>query len=380
MTTTHFTAIAGAAPSLAPALSSPVVPGASKRAFWIQPTACYFQSDHALIDRAARHIGVYGVALYQALCRHADFATGEAFPTIEMLMQELGISEPTACKYLAVLEACAMITKRTTCWGSREQGPKSRNFYRVLPATKWDFSGLEKPLKSAPKEVVPQLKEIGSNKKHQNKKNEKQQTAKPRPREKPVVVLPIASDVPPSEAVAAPEETLLDCLESLGVKNTVARLLLERFDHRVIEQQIVWLPARQPRSRAAVLVKSLQENWDAPVFPRGKASPPLSEGAVWVRGDMPTPKQVATPPAKAPEVVQPDVGESEAFDESLYDRPTAKATAPQIALYVPRVREELRAGLSVEQVATMRARLAPLLEPQEWVKVIEAMQENFTPR
>lgn len=65
MTTTHFTAIAGAAPSLAPALSSPVVPGASKRAFWIQPTACYFQSDHALIDRAARHIGVYGNELFE---------------------------------------------------------------------------------------------------------------------------------------------------------------------------------------------------------------------------------------------------------------------------------------------------------------------------
>jgi hypothetical protein len=147
----------------------------SSRAHWIHEKAKYSQTDNDLTRRAGKEIKAIGVAVFQAIQGHADFLTGESCPTIEMLMNELDLSEPTVIKYIALLETCKMITKRQTRWGNREQGPKSRSFYRVLPSTLWDFSRLKKKIKVAPKQTKADLKEIKPNKKQVRDDNHESQ-------------------------------------------------------------------------------------------------------------------------------------------------------------------------------------------------------------
>lgn len=56
--------------------------------------------DHALIDAYAQHIGPIGVALYVALARYANHHTGQCWPSLVRLSQQLGLTRLTARRYL----------------------------------------------------------------------------------------------------------------------------------------------------------------------------------------------------------------------------------------------------------------------------------------
>ena len=56
--------------------------------------------DHALIDTYAARLGPIGVALYVALARYAHHATGQCWPSLGRLSQQLGITRLTARRYL----------------------------------------------------------------------------------------------------------------------------------------------------------------------------------------------------------------------------------------------------------------------------------------
>jgi len=52
---------------------------------------------------------------------------------------------------------------------------------------------------------------------------------------------------------------------SIGVVSTVTDILLEKYPPDYLQQQLDWLPARQPRDPAAMLVSAIQEGWACPV-------------------------------------------------------------------------------------------------------------------
>ena len=59
--------------------------------------------DNALIDTHAQAIGPIGVALYVGLCRYASAKTGQCWPSLVRLSQQLGMTRLTARRYLQVL-------------------------------------------------------------------------------------------------------------------------------------------------------------------------------------------------------------------------------------------------------------------------------------
>jgi len=314
MFTTHSTTPTGAPAIAALSLSDSAPKNAPKRAAWISPKAPYFQTENALIDRAGKHIGVYGIAVYIAIERHADFASGESYPTIEMLMAEIGISEPTACKYVAMLESCGMISKRTSYWGSREQGPRSRNFYRVLRSSEWDFSSLENLVKSDLKQIEVGLKQIGANKKNKIKKNVKQQTTKGAGARKNVgtpTVVDFSNEAvpasvcspPPNETKAMiPDETaaLAEALYQAGCSREYAERIAAQ-DPDECRLQLARL-ARQktpPGSPGGWLRRAIaghyRDETPVPGGPRAKAAPTRPYSPVPIALPSPIPEPVLVP-------------------------------------------------------------------------------------
>jgi hypothetical protein len=67
----------------------------------------YFTIDNELIDDYALEVGVYGVAVYNVLCRFASQSV--AFPSLETIAAKLGISRTTVKKALTALEKAKVI-------------------------------------------------------------------------------------------------------------------------------------------------------------------------------------------------------------------------------------------------------------------------------
>jgi hypothetical protein len=71
--------------------------------------AQWFWLDNALIDTHAQAIGPIAVALYVGLCRYANAKTGQCWPSLVRLSQQLGMTRLTARRYLQVLVAHRLI-------------------------------------------------------------------------------------------------------------------------------------------------------------------------------------------------------------------------------------------------------------------------------
>lgn len=235
---------------------------ATNRAFWIQPTARYHQTDNALITIAARHIGVYAVAIFEAISTHANFSNGYARPSLEIICEELNISEPTAIKYIAVLEKVKMVEKTTHTFFDKTDGLKTRNSYIVLPSGKWDFSCVIKKLLNVPKENSHELNVVKPNKKQNNKKkiNQKEQTTVAPDGGEPAVVVSLN----PS-SVSGQELDIVEQLENEGVSREVAEELAETAGWEECARQIAWVDARNPKkNRVGLLVKSIRLKYGPP--------------------------------------------------------------------------------------------------------------------
>lgn len=53
-------------------------------------------------------------------------------------------------------------------------------------------------------------------------------------------------------------------LRVLGVSDIQTRLLLSQYDINRIEQQLMWLPFRNSRKKASMIVSAIQQNYDKP--------------------------------------------------------------------------------------------------------------------
>ncbi len=72
--------------------------------------AHFFSIDNDIIDVHGKTISAYGVAIYAVLARHANRKTGECWPAIGRIEQDLHLARSTAQKYLHKLEAAGLIT------------------------------------------------------------------------------------------------------------------------------------------------------------------------------------------------------------------------------------------------------------------------------
>lgn len=86
-----------------------------------------FYLDDVLMDEYASQIGVYGIAVYALLARHAK--NGQSFPSYKHITKTLGIGRATVVRTLAMLEEKGLITieaRKTTA------GDSDSNLYTIL--------------------------------------------------------------------------------------------------------------------------------------------------------------------------------------------------------------------------------------------------------
>lgn len=62
----------------------------------------------------------------------------------------------------------------------------------------------------------------------------------------------------------AVQEVVKKC-QVLGIASTVLEILIEKHPLLVLQEQLLWLPARHPRDPAALFVRAVQENWSIPM-------------------------------------------------------------------------------------------------------------------
>jgi Helix-turn-helix domain len=71
--------------------------------------AQWFWLDNAIIDTYGQALGPIGIALYVGLCRYASSTTGQCWPSLVRLSQQLGITHLTARRYLEKLVTLGLI-------------------------------------------------------------------------------------------------------------------------------------------------------------------------------------------------------------------------------------------------------------------------------
>ena len=70
---------------------------------------------------------------------------------------------------------------------------------------------------------------------------------------------------PPLTAAAEPEpDALVADLQAVGLQPDQIDGLLQRFPRVRIRRQLEWLPARQARNPAALLIRAVEQDWLAP--------------------------------------------------------------------------------------------------------------------
>jgi len=84
----------------------------------------WFHIDNALLDDFGARIGVYGVAVYATLARHAD-AKGVCFPSYQGIATKLDVSRRQVIRTVAILVECGLIRVQTR----RTPGRRPQNVY-----------------------------------------------------------------------------------------------------------------------------------------------------------------------------------------------------------------------------------------------------------
>ena len=90
-----------------------------------------------IIDQYGAELGAIGIAVYVALCKHADNDTQECYPSHAAIGKAIGLSAPTVSKALARLCELNLITVEHRY---DDAGRQTSNLYTLL-----DFRPVEKP-------------------------------------------------------------------------------------------------------------------------------------------------------------------------------------------------------------------------------------------
>lgn len=86
-----------------------------------------FYVDDTVIDEFCPTIGVYGLAMYVLLVRHAK--NGQCFPSYRLLTQKLGIGRATVKRTLELLEKHGLVTKENR---KTTVGDADTNLYTIM--------------------------------------------------------------------------------------------------------------------------------------------------------------------------------------------------------------------------------------------------------
>lgn len=97
----------------------------------------FFILDNAFIDDCGEEIGVYGIAVYALLARHAD-GNGLAFPGLKRISEKLKISRSTVLRTLKVLEDAGMV--------KIERGEKNGTVNRYILNDVEDWKKVSQPV------------------------------------------------------------------------------------------------------------------------------------------------------------------------------------------------------------------------------------------
>ena len=93
-----------------------------------------FFVDNKLIDEFGEIIGVYGIAIYAALCRFADLRTQRCFPSYQTLADRLDCSRRKVIDVMALLEDCHIIRKARRY---DDDGHITSNWYDLMDKSDW---------------------------------------------------------------------------------------------------------------------------------------------------------------------------------------------------------------------------------------------------
>jgi len=101
----------------------------------------YFQVDNKLLDEGfGNTLGPYALAVYMSICRHANYTTQEAFPSIRTIASETGMGRSTVAREIIVLEQGGLITKKTRTRGRfYSLYAYKSNKYRLTHRDTWDL-------------------------------------------------------------------------------------------------------------------------------------------------------------------------------------------------------------------------------------------------
>jgi len=88
----------------------------------------WYRADNRIIDIYGAKMKAGGLAVYHALCRHAD-QDGQCWPSYALLAEETGMSVTTVKKYIKLLCELGLIRKQVRQYESK--GPRS-NLYTLL--------------------------------------------------------------------------------------------------------------------------------------------------------------------------------------------------------------------------------------------------------
>lgn len=89
-----------------------------------------FKIDDKFLNGYAKYVEIYAVGVYNSLCRHAQYKSQRAFPSIKKIAEELNISSPKVFYSLWVLEFFNIIKRYRV-------GKKCNNRYDLLHKKHW---------------------------------------------------------------------------------------------------------------------------------------------------------------------------------------------------------------------------------------------------
>lgn len=97
-----------------------------------------FQIDDVYLNGYAKICGWNATLAYLCLCRHANYHTQEAFPSIEMMAEKIGVSKNSIKRGIIVLKQHNIIDIKRE---KNEKGQWERNTYTLLDKSIWIVQG-----------------------------------------------------------------------------------------------------------------------------------------------------------------------------------------------------------------------------------------------
>jgi predicted transcriptional regulator len=93
-----------------------------------------FKIDDKYLNGYARVCGIYATAVYNSLSRHAQFASQEAFPSIELIAEQHNISRPSVIKGIKHLQKYGIIE---IIKEKDFKGRQKKNVYILIDKSDW---------------------------------------------------------------------------------------------------------------------------------------------------------------------------------------------------------------------------------------------------